>query len=517
MPQLHTLAAKKVLGGQISTYRPRTSIRTKVFRQYVLLITFCVLLLGGLSFYITTSFVTELQIESRVFLGDPRALGATILTITALLILLAFLLSTLLARQLTSGIFQLATKMEAMRPGMWAYRQTVKSGDEIEGLDRLVSELAVRLQGAYEHLESMVDQRTKALQEEYALDRAILTNIEYGIITVDREGIITLVNPAAGVLMGQSPEDLPGRKIENVLRLHEKAGPIQEPHHPAQDVLRTHQTYRSHPAQHMALIQEGGTVLPVNLLAVPLMQGRSCFGAIVVLADTSVERQLDYLKSEFVTLASHQLRTPLSSLRWYVEMLSENSGLTPEHQEQLKEIDVASSRMTRIVDSLLHVAKLEDRAFEPQQEEVDFGAFVHERAKEWEEVGRKHEVSFFFQVPPDAMHLHTDTVLTEVILENLWNNALKYTRKGGEIRVQLRTDADHVIFEISDNGLGIPTADQKRIFEKFFRAKNVLTVSTDGTGLGLYMCKLIADALGADLSFESTEGKGSTFRLALKR
>lgn len=501
---------------QMPVYRPEVTIRSKMFRQFVLLITFCVLLLGGLAFYITTSFITELQIENHLFFGDPRTVGITILAITALLVMLAFLSSTLLARELTDGIGQLSQKMQALRPGMWTFPRTVKSGDEVEGLDRLVSELASRLQATYEHLESMVNERTKALQEEYTLDRAILASIEYGVIAVDREGIITQYNPAATKLMGIS-EELTGQRIENVLHLHEKTGSIDIQHHPVQDVLRNKLTYRSHPAQHMALMQKQGTVLPVTLLIVPLLQGRTCFGAIAVLADTSVERQLDYLKSEFVTLASHQLRTPLSSLRWYVEMLADNKELSPEHQEHLKEIDAASSRMTRIVDSLLHVAKLEDRAFEPQQEEVDFAAFVRDRSTDWQEGVGKAELSLATEIPAEPVHIHTDTVLAEVILENLWNNAVKYSKKNGNIRVALKPEKDSVVFEITDDGVGIPTADQKRIFEKFFRAKNVLTVSTDGTGLGLYMCKLISDALGAELSFESTEGKGTTFRLKLKR
>ncbi len=501
----------------LSTYTPRTSIHWKVLRQSVLLVSFCILLLGGLSFSIITSFLTLLQMNVGVVLNDQQTLGFTILILSGLLLILAFFLSTLLARGLTSSLQELSAKVSALHPGTWSFTRTIDTGDEVEALDRVVDELTRRLRDAYEHLEDKVKERTRQLGEEYTLDRAILESIEYGVFTVDASGIITNANPAACHLLDLPHEELIGVSGAGVLCLaqHNHHGHAEQ--HPITSVLRTGKSYRPHPSSHVSVQRKNGTLLPITLLVAPLIFGHRLFGAIVVLQDQTLERQIDYMKSEFISLASHQLRTPLSSIRWYIEMLSQEKGeFSSEHQSYLQEVDTATKRMASLINALLHVSRLEEGGLVVEKQQVDLTSFLHRLLQGWEAAGREQgiPVENTVSIGP-SVSIHTDPILLEIVLQNLFTNAVKYSSAKKPITIACVIQDKHLRVAVRDQGIGIPQAAQKRIFEKFFRAKNVREIDTDGTGLGLYMSKRIIENLGGSLSFESEEGKGSEFTVSL--
>ena len=500
----------------LTAFRGRTSIRAKVLRQSVLLVTFCILLLGGLLFHIITSFVTASQLdESGAFYG-LRTLEFTVLFMSGLLLVLAFLLSTLLARGLTGALQELSVKVRAIRPGTWMFRQTVRTGDEIEMLDRVVADLTGRLRNAYEYLEEQVADRTRKLREEYALDRAILESIEYGVLAMDQQGVATEANPGACRVLQMERSSVLGKHCRDLLPIVQHKGRAHRTIHPVDAVLEKRSSYHSHPSQHLSLKRRNDEVLPITLLIEPLFRGKKFFGAIAVVQDQSVERQIDYLKSEFISLASHQLRTPLSSIRWYIEMLSNEQGsFSDEHASYLREIDAASKRMANLIEALLHIAKLEEGGLVPHKAQVDAAALLRRTVQEWQRVAKEHHVTVNASIPTGKLPLHTDPLLLGIVLQNLFTNALKYNRNNQAITVTLSAERRHVCITVRDRGLGIPAVEQKRIFQKFFRSRNVREIDTDGTGLGLYMSKTIVENLGGEITFKSTEGKGSEFTVRL--
>lgn len=505
-------------GNPVLHFTQRTSIRARVLRQSVLLVSFCVLLLGGLSFRVVTSFLTSIKVDPDVPWGDPRALGATILLLSALLLVLAFLLSTLLAGTLTRSIQELAEKARKLRPGAWIFAPTVQTGDEVEALDRVFADLAGRLQNAYERLEEKVQERTKALREEYALDRAMLESVDYGILAFDVVGRVTEVNPAACDILRRERAELIGEDGATALPLVQRHQQAIAAGHPLTSVLATQTKYRSHPSQHMSLSRADGTVLPVTVLIAPLLQKKRLFGAIAVIADVSVERQIDYMKSEFISLASHQLRTPLSTIRWHLEMLQGAHDANPDTQrEYLSEIDTAAKRMANLLEALLHVARLEGGGLQPAKESLDLFAFLRKIVGEWKQAADEQHVPFCAELPHRELRVTTDPVLLQIVLQNIFNNALKYSPEKTPIHLSVDAADRRIAITIEDHGVGIPAGERKRLFQKFFRAKNVRKMDTDGTGLGLYMSKTIMENLGGDITFESTEGKGSRFTVTVVR
>jgi signal transduction histidine kinase len=330
-------------------FRPRTSIRWKVLRQSVLLVSFCVLLLGGLSFFIIRSFQETIPAEEAGVLFQVRWLGITVLILSGLLMLLALFLGTFLARGLTYSLQELSEKVQALKPGVWTFKRTLGTGDELEALDRVVADLTARLRGAYEHLEDKVAERTEQLRRESALDRAILESIEYGVIAVDANGIVTDINPAALKLLQQAKAGCLRRKAVDLLQYVEKKKRRTGDMHPLSMSLKSREPFRSHSSFHPGLIRKDESLLPVALTIAPLLSGKKFDGAIVVFQDMTEERQIDYMKTEFISLASHQLRTPLASIRWYIELLSgdEKKSLTADQVSYFTEIEKASGRMRR--------------------------------------------------------------------------------------------------------------------------------------------------------------------------
>lgn len=495
-----------------SLYTQRTSIHGKVLRQSVLLVSFCILLLGGLAFFQITSF-WAIALDPIDAFHDVRSLAFSVLLLSGLLVVLAVFLSNLLAGNLTGPLRELALKVHSLKPGTWTFRRTIMTGDEVETLDRVVDDLTHRLRDTYEHLEDKVAERTRQLREESALDHAILKSIEYGIIAMDREGNITEANPAACFLLGHKRDQLLGSSAASMIPLAERHDQARE--HPVQMVIQKKASWHSHPSMHLCLQKNDDTALPISLLVVPLVTEKQLFGAIAVIQDQTLERQVDYMKSEFISLASHQLRTPLSSMRWYIEMLNQEKSCSEEQRTYIQEIDVASKRMANLIDALLHVAKLEDGGLVVEKQQTDLTPFFRRLIDNWMESSKEQGIPLTTALPEQLPFLTTDQILLEIVLQNLLTNAFKYSPTKKPITFCVTIQNDFLRISVRDQGIGIPAADRKRLFQKFFRAKNVREIDTDGTGLGLYMSKTIIENLGGSISFVSEEGKGSEFMVVL--
>ncbi len=253
------------------------------------------------------------------------------------------------------------------------------------------------------------------------------------------------------------------------------------------------------------------------LTVAPLLSGKKLEGAIVVFQDMTEERQIDYMKTEFISLASHQLRTPLASIRWYIELLDgdEKKSLSADQKSYFEEIGKASGRMANLLEALLHVARIDSGAITPDFQDINLRDLIVQMNEEWIILCREKGVKFEMNLPDPTIAIRTDPVLLQIVLQNFITNAVKYSPRNREVHFRSRREGTKLIFSVQDTGVGIPVDEQKRVFEKFFRAHNVRKLDTDGTGLGLYISKAIAERLGGKIFFESSEGKGSTFTLIL--
>ncbi|MCA9363766.1 PAS domain S-box protein [Candidatus Kaiserbacteria bacterium] len=235
--------------------------------------------------------------------------------------------------------------------------------------------------------------------------------------------------------------------------------------------------------------------------------------------DITEEKQIDKAKTEFVSLASHQLRTPLSSINWYTEMLLDGDAgkINKEQREFLTEVKEGSRRMVDLVNSLLNVSRLELGTFMIEPEATDIVALaesvVDEQRPRITEKGHTFTTKFAKRIPA----MNVDTKLLRMVFQNLVSNAVKYTPNNGQLTFEIKKDTKNkrVAITIADNGIGIPTEQQKQIFGKLFRADNAVASETDGNGLGLYIVKSVIEESGGTIRFESEEGKGTSFFITL--
>jgi signal transduction histidine kinase len=233
--------------------------------------------------------------------------------------------------------------------------------------------------------------------------------------------------------------------------------------------------------------------------------------------DITKEKTIDRAKTEFVSLASHQLRTPISAINWYTEMLLDQDvgKLNKKQKDYLREVYHSSKRMSNLVGSLLNISRIELGIFAIEPKPTDIikisKSIIEEISHEAEK--RKQKISENYD--KNIGLINVDENLMRIIIQNLVTNSVRYTSDGGKINISIRKEPKSLLVTVEDSGCGIPKAQQDRVFEKFFRADNVREKETDGIGLGLYMVKQIVEKSGGKIWFESQEGKGTTFFVSI--
>lgn len=455
------------------------------------------------------------QVDIAEALSGISALAAALFAIALLTLALTGIVGAALIRRLTGPILRLAAGMEKLRPGFWSIKRSVYSGDEVELLETVAVDMAKRLKGSYEMIEDEIVARTSELKTQYLKDRTILETIDHGVVLIDSQGRVTGTNAAALSVLKCPADYCLGQKVQDSLdiRLHRKS--LTGKDHPVLYAMRKKEAVRSGPETRYSIMRGDNILIPVSLVIKPLIQSDKVIGAVAVFQDITEERRVDYLKSEFISLASHQLRTPLSSLQWYVELFAEEKDVSKDQREYLNEMKIAAKRMSDLIDALLHAARLEGGNITPQSNETDVTVLVTELAEELRTMAKEKNIACTIDIPGKHVEMRTDSVLLHVVFKNLFSNAVKYTPLGGQVGVKLRADSKHLNIQVSDTGIGIPKAERKRLFERLFRASNVRKLDTDGNGLGLYITKMIIDSLGGTIGVESEEGKGSVFSLRL--
>ena len=227
--------------------------------------------------------------------------------------------------------------------------------------------------------------------------------------------------------------------------------------------------------------------------------------------------QANRLKSEFVSIVSHQLRTPLSNLKWTLELLMSGriGKIEGKQLEYFSIIKENSERMSELVKDLLIVSRIETAKLHLKKIRFSLERIAEESVKEYSPLARASNVEIEFSSEKGLPEILADPSQIRLVIENLLDNAVRYTKGRGVVRVRVGKRGKNIYFEIRDEGIGIPREDQKYIFQKFFRANNVLKYQTQGTGLGLYIVKSIVERSGGSIGFLSQEGKGSTFWFTL--
>ncbi len=341
----------------------------------------------------------------------------------------------------------------------------------------------------------------------------ILRSISDAVLVTNPQRSIIFANHAAETLLGVP--------IAQITGLHLRAALKMETPIAGEDALEFVEKairFRS-PVEMVGknnLVTNSGSRLAIGATASPMLNNDSdLIGLIITLRDVTREREEDRVKSEFISHASHQLRTPLTSAKWMIEMLTDDppTCMDESQKETLRNITEVLHRMNEIVNTLLKVSRLDSNRVVFTKKDVDINKLLKEIVKEQESSLTRKNQKLELDLDSEVLPIMTDLELLRECLANFVSNAIKYTPTGGQVKVASRMDKekDHIRVDVTDSGMGIPLEDQKSIFTKFFRAENAKQAQSDGNGLGLYIVKQFMEILGGSASFVSVENQGSTF------
>lgn len=406
------------------------------------------------------------------------------------------------------GLQQMASKVAQ---GNLNEKIAVQSKDEIGQLANSFNFMTSNLKDARTNIENKIAARTLDIEQAKAADEAYLASIGEGVIIIDTKQKIILANPEASKILGYSISAMLGKNVTDFVKLFDandkevpqEKRPIIRAINKGEEVTRT---------DHI-IISKDGKRIPVAVTTAPVRLKGNIIGAIDVFRDISYEKEIDKAKTEFVSLASHQLRTPLSAINWYAEMmLDEDVGkVTAEQKKYLQEIYNGNQRMINLVNALLDVSRIELGTFAIQPQKIDVAKVSQDILKDFEHMITKKKIKFKANFAKGLPIIMADPKLMQIIIQNLISNAVKYTPEGGKINLTIKKVAPNIIITVKDSGFGIPKNQYNQIFKKLFRADNVRLKDTEGTGLGLYIVKSIVEQAKGKIWFESEENKGTTF------
>lgn len=450
--------------------------------------------------------IVDVEKEEALFVAQKKQ--KQFLGIIAALVGFIALVAYLVARILTRPIKALKESAEIVRSGNLHHRSMViKTGDEIEDLGH-----------AFNAMTASLEERQRVSEEEKKKLSVLLENLPLGVLMVRApHGEIVALNSRGIELIGDDHMQGNSQWWDRIKKENGERYLTEEL--PVNIVLAKKSPVTKND---LYILNKKGKLSALRMTAVPIMDdaGTLWFVA-VVFDDVTKEKEIDRAKTEFVSLASHQLRTPLSTISWYTEMLlAEDVGkITPDQRSYLQEIYHGNKRMVELVGSLLNVSRIEMGTFAAEAKMINVTEEATVIMKELEPMIKEKKMEIVSDYAPDISAVRADRKMIHILFQNLLSNALKYTPSGGRITLRLREekegDGRHVFIEVSDTGYGIPKNQYDKIFTKLFRADNIVSKDTEGTGLGLYLVKLIIDQLKGKIWFVSEEDKGTSFFITL--
>jgi two-component system phosphate regulon sensor histidine kinase PhoR len=402
-------------------------------------------------------------------------------------------LSYFMVRQIVKPLTQLTELASAIAAGDFHRRVEVQSRDELGRLGiafgRMQEELARRIQELQQYAERLA---------------AVLGGMVEGVLAVDPQQRVILANDACKSLLGIADRDVVGRPLLEIVRNREIAGLVTE-------------SFSSGALCDREVTMSGPPRRVLRVLATRL-RDEPCSGAVVVLHDVTELRRLENIRRDFVANVSHELKTPLASIKAYTETLLAGAIRDADHNVRFVErIDEQSQRLHRLIVDLLHLSRVESGKEAFDFTSVSLSEAVHRCLTQYGEIADQSGVSLLSDTSEPDVKVWADRQGVDTILDNLVDNAIKYTLPGGRVLLRWRCEGMMALLEVEDSGIGIASEDQQRIFERFYRVDKARSRELGGTGLGLAIVKHLAQAFGGEARVSSELGRGSTFQVRLRR
>lgn len=442
-------------------------------------------------------------------IGLPLLVALTVGGNTLFLIFIIFnssfvALAIFLSSQLSKSLSYLKSKVRLMNSGnLEEELQSVGFG-EVNTLAKDLEELRLSLRN-----------RLNSAQEAKDRAEAILLNVGEGVFAVNLKGEILIFNKVAEKMVGLTLDQVVGQKYDQILQFH--SSKTKQPLGSFINQVLLEGKAVALPKDTI-LITGSKAEIPVAVNSSPIRSQKGIIvGGIVVFRDTTAEKEIEEIRNDLISIASHQLRTPLSEIKGLVGLLEENVAgpLNIKQQEYLNLMKNANDRMINLVNDLLNVSRIEQGRLQLNLEPVSLGEIAKEIFQTLKLQATEKKQIFSLTIDSNIPKVVADKDKTKEVISNLMENALKYTYPKGTITARVSANADQVWVLVKDNGVGIPKNKQKDLFKKFSRVENPLSRITSGTGLGLYAVKQLVERQNGSVWFESNEGKGSTFAFSL--
>jgi PAS domain S-box-containing protein len=351
---------------------------------------------------------------------------------------------------------------------------------------------------------------TSVLSRKDAESDALFLSIGEGAIATDEHGRISRVNRAALEILGYTEADLMGRFYQEAIVAEDEEGQvIPAPDRPIAQAIATQEPV----ATRLTYRKGDGTRVTVYLTVSVIMLDGGSLGAIQVFRDITHEVELERAKDEFISLASHQLRTPASAVKQYAGMLLQGyvGELADKQRSMIESIYESNERQIAIVNDLLRVAQVDAGKVHPKIVPTDLANLIKGVMSDLDTRFKAKNQKVTYLRPAKDLVVEVDPQLLRMVIENIIDNASKYTPADRNITVDLYKIKDHISIAIRDEGVGIDEKDIPQIFQKFSRVPNPLSETVGGTGLGLYWAKRIVDLHNGKIQVSSKPGRGTTF------
>ncbi|MGU9557350.1 cell wall metabolism sensor histidine kinase WalK [Lactiplantibacillus pentosus] len=410
--------------------------------------------------------------------------------------LLGLGIAIIIARAITRPIEEMKQQTQRIARGDYAGQVRVYSDDELGQLAKAINNLSIRVEESQESTEA----------ERRRLD-SVLSHMSDGVIATDRRGNITIINETASDFMDLTAEKAIGSSILDVLKIRDD--------YSLRDLIENQDEL-------MLDLSSNERDLILNAYF-SLIQRESGFisGLVCVLHDVTEQQKIDNDRKQFVSNVSHELRTPLTSLRSYIEALSDGAWKDPEVAPGfLKVTQEETDRMIRMINELLSLSRMDSGTTRVDMELVNINEMFNYVLDRFDMILKKDDnPAKYYTIKREFtkrdLWVEIDTDKFTQVLDNIMNNAIKYSPDGGVVTCRLLETHNQVIISISDQGLGIPRADLNHVFDRFFRVDKARSRAQGGTGLGLAISKEVVQMLGGRIWVDSVEGKGSTFYISL--
>jgi len=428
-------------------------------------------------------------------------------------------LRAILEPQNIKSVLIIPLKIKGKRFGFIGFDQNECKRQWSESEVNLLEILSNSISNVYERNKNRTEIKEKAneIEKEKIKIEAIVNNIGDAVFVVDTNLKIILFNPKASKISGFSADESLYKPYHEILNLIiDQDGKINN--YFIQKAITTGEIQEV--TTPTTLIKKDGSRISVACSANPLKDEKGKIkGCVISFRDVTKERQIEKMKSEFVAVASHQLKTPLAGIKWLSELLlgDKVGAPAPSQKKYLNNIHFSNERMLKLVDDLLNVSYIEKgENFIVEKKECDIVKILNDVLSDSHQFALNKKITITLSKDiPTQLGIQIDELKIRQVFNNLIDNAIKYSKADGTVEIGYEKNDHEVIFAIKDQGIGIPLEQQNRMFEKFFRASNVTIHDTDGTGLGIYIVRAIVEAHGGKIWFKSNENVGSTFYFSL--